>query len=170
MNIFQLGRFRIFSKNLQKFEISQSYILLISQSENIFKGIFLLRGSKRMRKSCQHILLCFFGTPQCTLYRTRQYFKKACIVRVMVKDFSIYKFASGSERDPSREIIPDPRNSGSDLSYELRLFCHILPMVPGTVPMQVQRWLRIRFRMDPHSVNPDQQPQVQRRNGNLALA
>jgi hypothetical protein len=63
MNIFQLGRFRIFSKNLQKFEICQSYILLISQSENIFKGIFLLRGSKRMRKSCQHILLCFLVHP-----------------------------------------------------------------------------------------------------------
>jgi hypothetical protein len=63
MNIFQLGRFRIFSKNLQKFEICQSYILLISQSENIFKGIFLLRGSKRMGKSCQHILLCFLVHP-----------------------------------------------------------------------------------------------------------
>ncbi len=60
----------------------------------------------------------------------RSLLKKACIVRVMVKDLSKYKFASGSERDPSREIIPDPSNSGSDLSYELRPFCHILPMVP----------------------------------------
>jgi hypothetical protein len=30
MNIFQLGRFRIFFKNLQKFENCKSYILLIS--------------------------------------------------------------------------------------------------------------------------------------------
>ena len=63
MNIFQLGRFRIFSKNLQKFEFCKSYILLISWSENIFKGIFLLRGSRRMGKSCQHILLCFLVHP-----------------------------------------------------------------------------------------------------------
>ncbi len=52
-----------FFQNLQKFEICQSYILLISQSENILKGIFLLRGSKRMGKSCQHILLCFLVHP-----------------------------------------------------------------------------------------------------------
>ena len=49
-----------FFQNLQKFEICKSYILLISWSENIFKGIFLLRGSRRMGKSCQHILLYFF--------------------------------------------------------------------------------------------------------------
>jgi hypothetical protein len=38
MNILQLGRFRIFSKILQKFEICNSYILLISLSENILKA------------------------------------------------------------------------------------------------------------------------------------
>jgi hypothetical protein len=52
-----------FSQNLQKFEICKSYILLISLSENIFKGIFLLRGSRRMGKSCQHIMLCFLVHP-----------------------------------------------------------------------------------------------------------
>jgi hypothetical protein len=87
MNIFQVGIFRIFSKNLQKFEICKSYILLISWSENIFKGIFLLRGSRRMGKSCQHILLYFLVHPNVPYFDTSEkknfkrgiFFFKNCI-------------------------------------------------------------------------------------------
>jgi hypothetical protein len=62
-----------FFQNLQKFEICKSYILLISLSENIFKGIFLLRGSRRMGKSCQHIMLCFLVHPSNHELRIRGY-------------------------------------------------------------------------------------------------